>query len=111
VDQRDGLRTGGTDELEIRVRSSTVPLRVVLAYSDWPGTTLVNNLNLLVVDPQGRSRAGNASGSLEVDTRNNVEVVHVQRPRPGNWRVRLVGSNVPKGPQDYAVCLLGAVAI
>jgi hypothetical protein len=111
LDETNGLATGETREIELRVRSPAVPLRVVLAYTDWPGPRLVNNLNLVLVDPRGRTRAGNVPGrgTLQADTRNNVEMVQVADPLPGTWQVRVVGSNVPQGPQDFALCLRGAI--
>jgi subtilisin family serine protease len=110
-DDAEGLRTGATDAFDFEVRSSTAPLRIALAYSDFPGERLINNLNLLVTSPAGRTHVGNGSGtSLETDTRINVEVVHVARPARGTWSVRIVASDVPEGPQDYAFAASGRLA-
>ena len=100
-----GLKTGKVHTVTVRVKSDRVPLRVVLAYSDYPGAALVNNLNLILEGPRGQIRVGNAgTGSgMALDVKNNVEVVHVRRPAPGIWKIRVVGSNVPRGPQDYAL--------
>jgi hypothetical protein len=38
-----------------------------------------------------------------MDARNNVEVVQVRRPTAGNWRIEVVGSNIPQGPQPFAL--------
>ncbi|MFV0277417.1 MAG: hypothetical protein ACK5HY_09570 [Parahaliea sp.] len=38
---------------------------------------------------------------------NNVEVIEVGAPMPGEWTVQVVASNVPQGPQDCALVLLG----
>jgi subtilisin family serine protease len=105
VDARTGLRTGQLESLELTVKSDGSPLRVVLAYSDRPGPSLVNNLNLVVTAPDGHTFVGNQrrNGSPTVDTTNNVELVHVPKPSAGAWRVDVVGSNVPQGPQDYAL--------
>ena len=82
-----------------------------MAYSDFPGSSLVNNLNLLLTDPHGRHYVGNGKpgGLLEADTRSNVEVIHVKRPERGTWQLRVVASNVPRGPQEYAFALSGHV--
>jgi len=45
---------------------------------------------------------------LVMDTKNNVEVVHIDSPQSGKWRLDVVGANVPQGPQDFAVVVLGA---
>ena len=86
-----------------------MPLRVTLAYSDFPGPALVNNLNLTLIAPDGTRAVGNqaAGGGMIVDTKNNVEVVQVAQPIPGTWKIEIVGSNVPQGPQDFALVYLG----
>jgi hypothetical protein len=85
---------------------------VVLAYSDYPGASLVNNLNLVVTAPDGTVYVGNQreGGSAALDVVNNVEVVHVPEPTVGQWTIDVVGSNVPRGPQRYALVVSGRVA-
>lgn len=104
-----GLRTGQSRTLTLEVLSDAVPLRVVLAYSDYPGPSLVNNLDLVLSAPSGAFRVGNqaAGQPATFDTRNNVEVVQVTAPERGRWTVEVVGSNVPEGPQPYALVVLG----
>ncbi|HEX7126983.1 MAG TPA: S8 family serine peptidase, partial [Thermodesulfobacteriota bacterium] len=109
VDVAAGLGTGESRGMTVEVRAGGAPLRVVLAYSDFPGATLVNNLNLVVRAPSGAFRVGNQAAGRppEFDTRNNVEVVRVTAPEPGRWTIEVVGSNVPEGPQPYALVVLG----
>lgn len=57
---RQGLETGQVGELKLDVESSELPLRIVLAYSDYPGERIVNQLELEVVSPDGRSWWGHA---------------------------------------------------
>lgn len=104
-----GLSTGEVHTQRIAIASSAAPLRIVLAYSDYPGPRLVNNLNLIVTAPDGRRLVGNqaAGGGLSMDARNNVEVVAVSAPAPGTWQVEVVASSVPQGPQDFALVWLG----
>jgi subtilisin-like proprotein convertase family protein len=108
-DERTGLRTGDVHTTKLPVASRDHALRVVLAYSDAPGPRLVNNLNLLATAPDGTRFAGNvAPGSpLTADTRNNVEAIVVPNPAPGEWTVQVVASNVPQGPQDFALVAIG----
>jgi hypothetical protein len=110
-DDDAGLETGQVDDFEITVRSSDAPLRVATAYSDYPGPRLVNNLNLILVSPNGRYYVGNAAwgAALALDNVNNSEVVHIANPLPGKWTMRVVASNVPNGPQPYAFMLSGDV--
>jgi serine protease AprX len=112
LDVRPGLRTGESWPMAVEVLSDAAPLRVALAYSDFPGPALVNNLNLVVHSPSGAWRAGNqAAGQPQtLDSRNNVEVVHVTAPAAGRWRVEVVGSGVPEGPQPFALAVLGHLA-
>jgi hypothetical protein len=69
----------------------------------------VNNLNLIVTAPNGTRFVGNQrkNGPATLDAANNVEVVHVDRAGSGTWRVDVVGSNVPRGPQDFALVAIG----
>ena len=96
------MGTGTRKRLTIKVTKSSVPLRVVLAYSDYPGPALVNNLNLVVTAPNGTTLPGNApeAGPASFDTTNNVEVVQVSAPAIGTWTIDVIGSNVPRGLLD-----------
>ena len=105
-----GLRTGQLWQADLSVTTRSRDLRIVLAYSDFPGEGLVNNLNLIVTSPDGRRTVGNqrvGSGqALVLDDRNNVEVVQANKAKPGTWRVEVVASNVAQGPQDFALVAL-----
>jgi subtilisin family serine protease len=111
VEQSKGLRTGETKTFDVTVKSNKVPLRIVLAYTDFPGPALVNDLNLIVHSPAGKTYVGNQKsiGSMSLDADNNVEVVQVPRPSPGTWEIEIVGSNVPQGPQDFVLVYLGDI--
>jgi subtilisin family serine protease len=106
---RPGLKTGERSSSTLTVKSNGRPLRIALAWSDPPGPTLVNNLNLIVTAPDGRRFVGNQrrNGPLTLDRANNVELVHVERPPAGPWTVEVVGSNVARGPQDFALVSIG----
>ncbi|MFN9035994.1 MAG: serine protease, partial [Planctomyces sp.] len=79
------------------------------AYTDYPGSNLMNNLNLVVTDPSGKIYTGNqrAGGPAVLDARNNVEVVQENSAAAGNWTIRVVASSVTVGPQDFALVVLG----
>jgi hypothetical protein len=127
VEVKPGLRTGEIHTTQIKVKSGKAPLRLTLAYSDYPGPpfgpSLVNDLNLIVTAPNGMTYVGNqsalngmrgrgnqsAGNALTLDARNNVEVVHVRKPVGGTWKIEVVGSNVPHGPQDFALVLMAHV--
>jgi subtilisin-like proprotein convertase family protein len=103
-----GLRTGEVYSTNIEIKSANVPLRVVMAYSDYPGPSLINNLNMMLVAPDGKRFVGNQSTgtSLAMDVKNNVEVIHVASPQAGNWTLQVVGSNIPHGPQEFSLVYL-----
>jgi len=74
-----------------------------------PGPALVNNLNLILKSPTGKTYVGNqpAAGSPTPDTSNNAEVIQVKNPTAGAWQLQVVASNVSQGPQDFALVCLG----
>ncbi|HMO51721.1 MAG TPA: S8 family serine peptidase, partial [Kiritimatiellia bacterium] len=98
-------------------------LRVVMAYTDKPGTPgagvqLVNNLDLIVFGPNGAIYRGNQfdfdgvhayrwsnSDPVLFDQYNNVEAVTIPAGGPGTYSVRVFGRQVPQGPQDYALVI------
>ncbi len=106
-----GLKTGEVHAMPIRIKSGSAPLRVVLAYSDYPGESLVNDLNLILTAPDGTKRTGNQSPekTLTLDAANNVEVIHIRKPQAGAWKLEVVGSNVPQGPQPFALVVIAHV--
>ena len=106
-----GLRTGEAWNRTARV-TAAAPLRVVLVYSDFPGPALVNNLNLIMTGPDGARFVGNQPrpGSVTLDSANNVELVEVPSAVAGQWRIDVVGANVPEGPQEFALVIIGRVA-
>ena len=114
----DGLATGEQRTQMITVNSSR-PLKVMLAWNDWPGAGLVNDLNLEVVCPNGTVYRGNQfqNGSSVVsdtaDSVNALEGVIIPRPAPGLYAVRVSALNVPggeepgSGRQRYALVATG----
>jgi subtilisin family serine protease len=109
-DVAPGLTTGHQTQFAVSVRSQRSPIRVVLAYSDYPGENLVNNLNLIVTSPTGERYTGNqpvGTQIISLDSTNNVEMVGVVAT-PGTWKINVVASNIPHGPQPFAVvCIHG----
>jgi subtilisin family serine protease len=108
IDLTKGLRTGEVHTTTITIKSGAGKLKIVLAYSDYPGLSLVNNLNLILTAPNGKKYTGNQSGTgtAKMDTINNVEMIEIDKPSAGNWRLDVVASNVLHGPQDFALVYL-----
>jgi len=101
------LKTGKKSTTVIQVPSGLKGLRIAMCYSDYPGESLINNLGLIVTDPERKRYVGNqkttSRSSLSLDSTNNVEVVDVAKAKAGTWIIDVVASDVPKGPQDFAL--------
>ncbi|MEA1647803.1 S8 family serine peptidase [Nitrospirillum sp. BR 11164] len=108
------VATGDLYQYSLQVVADGSPLRVVMAYSDYPGASLVNNLNLVLRGPDGSTVTGNAGpggqapSGQTMDSANNVEAIAVPAAAAGTWTVQVVGANVPQGPQPFALALLAA---
>jgi serine protease AprX len=101
------LQTGEKATTKITVPAGGGNLRIAMTYTDFPGDSLVNNLNLIVTAPSGTRYTGNqkssAGGSLAIDSTNNVEVVDITSAVAGSWTIDVVASNVSTSPQDFAL--------
>lgn len=122
VDGTAGLLTGDEVTYKFHVASAG-PTKFVLTWSDYPGTlgatkALVNDLNLQVMAPDGTVYRGNnfgpfASGQSvpggSFDATNVEEAVILRNAMVGDWSVRVIGGNVPVGPQPFALVATGFV--
>jgi len=97
-------------------------LKVTLVWSDVAGTVnsdkhLINDLDLELVDPNGRKYSGNlfengvsvTNSSFVPDRTNNVEGVLINFPKEGLWNLRVRAANIPTGTQNYALVVSGNV--
>ncbi len=118
--RQDNVAAGGTDVFYMIVPTTTTPLQVSLAWDDFEATfnanpTLINNLDLELEAPSGTiwrpwilnaaSPASNATRG--VNTVDNQEQATVTTPEIGTWIVRVKGTTVPHGPQDYSLACEG----
>ncbi len=100
------------------------PLRVSLVWTDLPshvysGKMLVNDLDLEVESPSGQVYKGNVFGGGQsitggsADDTNNVEMVYIEAPETGEWKVTVRSSQLPPvwngGNQDFALSVVGNV--
>jgi hypothetical protein len=116
ADERVGLAQGSNTTYSLKV-SAGAPLRVSLAWTDYPaspiaGRTLVNDLDLEVQPPSGPLLRGNFAAELTASCRDsssgadrcdNVESVEIAAPQAGVYSVRVRGATVPQGPQPFAL--------
>lgn len=127
-DRTPPLATGAGWQRTVEVASASVPLTVVLTWTDVPGEAdatrpLVNDLDLVLEAPDGAWYRGNRLDGRwsapdpgpAADDVNPVEVVRVEAPPPGAWSVTVRGVSVPLPPpglegQDFAVVIAGDAA-
>ena len=72
----------------------------------------MNDLDLVVTAPSGAIYYGNdAPGQAggKPDRVNNVERVVIPAPEAGRYTIRVRGTNVPRGPQDFALVYSGGI--
>lgn len=102
---------------QLQMSDTGEPLKVTLAWTDYPSTTaattnLVNDLDLRVDGPsggfwgnhffQGISQAGGSPDRL-----NNLEQVLIPNPTAGNYSIQISPHAIPAGPQSFALVVTG----
>jgi serine protease AprX len=88
------------------------PLRICLTWTDLPARALQNNLNVVLEDPAKEKHLGNVDLPQRLgvfDPENNVEVIWIEDPAPGDYMLMCFAHNILKGPQDFAVVVTGAL--
>jgi len=101
VDDRSRLSSGQEASYNFDVTRSGEPLKIVLTWSDYPGSTfsgtqLRNDLNLEVTSPDGATTYfgndfanGKSTTGGAKDNKNNVEVVLIDSATTGVWNVKV----------------------
>lgn len=123
-----GLKTGETHEYEIANVAAGVEFRATLTWFDaaavaGAASTLINNLDLEVVGPDGTTYLGNVFASNNsvaggtADAKDTVEQVRFATPVAGPYTLRVKATNVPgdgsegSDRQGYALAVSGAFAL
>lgn len=127
--QTSAVNTDEWYSTDITIQPGEGSLKVVLAWTDSPGTPgnaaqLVNDIDLVVRAPGGGGYLGNyfsydgvhseRLGEINLalgDTFNNVEVVTIKDAVPGTYTIQVYGGEVPDGPQDFALFIMKGVGI
>ncbi len=121
VRRANGVSTAALRTYTIEVVSSSVPLEVTLAFTDFAGAVnaanpVVNDLDLVVRAPDNAAYLGNvfannwSSLGGAADAKNNVERVAIQNPAVGTWTITVTATAVPQGPQGFALCATADLA-
>ncbi len=114
----EGLNTGQERIYTFAVGDDSLDLKVTMAFSDYPAEVsanpaVVNDLDLHLTSPSGQEYWGNwfsdgySVPGGERDPLNSVERVVVTDPDTGVWTLRVIGENVPMGPQGFAFIVSG----
>ena len=121
VDDRSRIASGQTKEYTFDITRGAEPLKVVLAWSDYPGSSqstnqLRNDLNLEVIHPNGGTafkgnvfNSGRSIAGGNFDDKNNVEVVLIDNAGVGTWTVRVTDDyhGGSRTWQPYALAVRG----
>ncbi|CEP68455.1 Peptidase S8A, subtilisin-related, clostridia-2 [Moorella glycerini] len=117
VDASQGLAAGEEMTFQVEVTTAAAPFKATLAWTDpappaGAAAALVNDLDLVVIAPNGRQFFGNDySGAGKADHSNNVEKVYIKDPPPGTYTVKVRAVTINKSAlpgtrqpvQDFAV--------
>jgi len=103
------LTTSESWNITYRIVNNSEPLRITIVWTDYPsatfvGKTLVNDLDLNVTGPDGSYLVNDG------DSINNVEQVEIMSPTIGLYTITINGTNVPYGPQPFAIVSSGALS-
>ena len=102
-DEATELDTGDEEITTVTV-SDGASLKVTLVWTDRPGPTLQNDLDLIVRAANGQERHGNVpAGSTEFDRTNNVEQIIWEDLPIGNVDIVIRAHRIPTFAQSYAL--------
>ncbi|MBO9617062.1 MAG: S8 family serine peptidase [Dyadobacter sp.] len=105
----------GEAEFQISIPAGAALVKVMLYWNDTAGTAvagskaIVNNLDLTVAPPVGSDllplvpdpASPQTAAVAGVDLINNAEQVMLDSPAAGIYTLKIKGTNVPSGPQEY----------
>ncbi|MHB8918648.1 MAG: S8 family serine peptidase, partial [Desulfocucumaceae bacterium] len=116
VEENKGISEGVVQRYRFRAETSQSPVKVTLAWTDPAGDpaaqkALVNNLDLSVISPDGKTYSGNSFLGRSPDDLNNVEQVYIKDPISGEYvievraaSVKAIGAKNSSAPaQDYSL--------
>jgi len=112
------LYAGDAHLFFLNVPDSCEKLKVTLVWDDPGGTVLstahlINDLDLVLIAPDETTYfpwvldAENPAvpAVTGIDRINNIETAEILNPDTGTWKVRVMGFNVPEGPQKYSLII------
>ncbi len=104
-DENTALDAGEEETSTITVNDGTF-LKVTLVWTDRPGATLQNDLDLIVRTADGQERHGNvAPNSPAFDRQNNVEQIVWDNVPAGDIDITVRAHRIPAFSQSYALVI------
>ena len=109
------MSTSNISNTVITVPAGTTRLKVMLSWNDPAAAAnanpaLINNLDLTVIKgatttlPWILDRNNPSFNATQaVDNISNIEQVTISNPPPGSYTLRVTGTAIPSGPQDFAL--------
>jgi hypothetical protein len=108
---------GGVQTRTVTVPAGAPSLKITMAWDDAPGTpnvipSLVNDVDLEMIGPTGvvhlpwtldPANPANSATQASANRRDNMEQIFVANPPAGVYTLRVVGFNVPTGPQTVSL--------
>ncbi|PBC01436.1 S8 family serine peptidase [Mesorhizobium sp. WSM3860] len=106
-------RTGQKFRYEITV-GDRLPLRICLAWTDPAARSLQNSLLLIADNEAGEKFVGNGNAAavlnisgMKDDPNNNVQIVRIDKPKPGRHTIVVLADTLRDPPQTFALVVTG----
>lgn len=106
-------KTGDGFRYRLKV-GNALPLRFCLSWTDPAARGLQNSLILLVDNADQTKWVGNAQAAVLLnvaggprDPNNNVQVVRIEKPKPGDYTIAISASMLLVSPQPFALVVTG----
>jgi hypothetical protein len=101
---------------DVRVVLGWADPEVLLSPDDLADKTLINDLDLKVIDPSGNTvfpyilnkNTPDAPATRGVNTADNTEEIEIRAAAPGTYRVIVAGTTIPVGPTQPYVLITNA---
>ena len=114
----DTIANSGMKSYLISVPVNTPVFKTTMVWMDVGGNpvaanALVNDLDIVLVDPNNvlhfpysldAANPTNAATNTGPNTVDPIEQTIISNPVAGTWTVRVIGTNIPMGPQAFAIC-------
>lgn len=107
-DMKVGLITDDVDEFSFTLTNQE-NISITMVYHDYPGSGIVNDLDLKILTPKGESVFPNGLGVP--DKKNNVEKIRLSNAQPGKYSIFVRGTDVRMSKQPYALVVGGDSSI